>query len=291
MLNRARQSLDGLSVGDAFGERFFVAPELFARRVAERAVPEAPWYYTDDTAMALSIYEVLEQHGGVDQDALAAAFTRRWAAEPDRGYGGGAHDLLHRIALGGSWRELSPALFSGTGSMGNGGAMRVAPLGAYFADDLERAAAEARLSAEVTHAHPEGQAGAIAVAIAAAWACGQRDRPDCDTREMFARVLEYTPESRTRDAIATASTLALTTDIATAARILGNGSRVISEDTVPLCLWCVARHPRDYVEAMWTTVAGGGDRDTTCAIVGGIIACIIGSEAIPETWLQAREPL
>ena len=40
--------------------------------------------------------------------------------------------------------------------------MRVAPLGAYFAEDVERAASEAHLSAQVTHAHPEGQAGAIA---------------------------------------------------------------------------------------------------------------------------------
>ncbi len=48
--------------------------------------------------------------------------------------------------------------------------MRVAPLGAYFADDLPCLVTEARASAEITHAHPEGQAGAIAVAVAAAWA-------------------------------------------------------------------------------------------------------------------------
>ncbi len=70
---------------------------------------------------------------------------------------------------------------------------------------------------------------------------------------------------------------------------LGNGARVSGQDTVPFCLWAVARHPRDYAEAMWTTVAGLGDRDTTCAIVGGILAN--GGAELPADWLAAREPL
>jgi hypothetical protein len=55
--------------------------------------------------------------------------------------------------------------------------MRVAPVGAYFADDLAQAAEQAHRSARVTHAHPEASAGAIAVAIAAAWAYRLRVRP------------------------------------------------------------------------------------------------------------------
>ena len=47
--------------------------------------------------------------------------------------------------------------------------MRAAPVGAYFADDVEKIITESRKSAEVTHAHPEGQAGAIAVALASGW--------------------------------------------------------------------------------------------------------------------------
>jgi hypothetical protein len=39
------------------------------------------------------------------------------------------------------------------------------------------------------------------------------------------------------------------------------------------------------------TVAGMGDRDTTCAIVGGIVALSAGRESIPRAWLSAREPL
>jgi ADP-ribosylglycohydrolase len=34
-----------------------------------------------------------------------------------------------------------------------------------------------------------------------------------------------------------------------------------------------------------------GDRDTNCAIVGGLVAALTGREGIPSDWLAAREPL
>ena len=40
---------------------------------------------------------------------------------------------------------------------------------------------------------------------------------------------------------------------------------------------------------MWTTVAALGNRDTTCAIVGGIVAST--GAPIPEHFAQAREAL
>lgn len=295
MLERARHSLSGLSVGDAFGEQFLESGGGFHDLVIRHALPEPPWHVTDDTIMALSIHEVLAAHGAVDQDALARAFARRYQAEPHRGYGGGAHDILRKIGLGQSWREVSRAVFGGTGSMGNGGAMRAAPVGAYFADDMangmDRLVAEARASAEVTHAHLEGQAGAIAVAVAAAWACNQRGVDQPDPEHMFALVLEHTPASETRDRIDEARALPRDAHVAQAVRALGSGQRVLSQDTVPFCLWCVARHVTDYAEALWTTVAGHGDCDTTCAIVGGIVVCATGIDAIPAAWLGAREPL
>jgi ADP-ribosylglycohydrolase len=63
--------------------------------------------------------------------------------------------------------------------------MRVAPLGAYYADDLRKAAAEAVLSAEVTHTHPEGVAGAVATAVAAALAAGEPHVRGADYAEAF----------------------------------------------------------------------------------------------------------
>jgi ADP-ribosylglycohydrolase len=142
----------------------------------------------------------------------------------------------------------------------------------------------------VTHFHPEGQAGAIAIAVAAAWAYQWRQtRPPAS--RLLDIVLEYTPPGATRRGLQKARELPLDTPPSLAARELGSGQRVISEDTVPYAVWCAARHLDDYEEALWSTVSGYGDRDTTCAIVGGIVASSAGRESIPTAWLEAREPL
>ncbi len=67
---RAVASLQGLSVGDAFGDQWF-------RTEIGGEEPEGPWRWTDDTAMALSIVETLRAHGAIDQDVLAAGFVDR----------------------------------------------------------------------------------------------------------------------------------------------------------------------------------------------------------------------
>ncbi len=286
-MKRARASLDGLSVGDGFGELFF-RPHVITEYFIPRLLPPSPWRTTDDTAMALSIVEVLERYGHIDQDALARAFAERHRRDPARGYGGGAHRLLAAIAEGAEWRSESAALFDGSGSYGNGGAMRVAPLGAYFADDVERAADEARLSAEVTHSHTEGIAGAVAVAVAASVVGASGDNPDIAER-IFEAALRLTPASATRDGIHEAQGLGLNTSVAVVAKALGTGSMVSSQDTVPFCLWCASKYMGDFADAMWATVGGFGDRDTTCAIVGGIVAA--SGVTIPEAWLTAREAL
>jgi ADP-ribosylglycohydrolase len=289
-MERALLALDGLSVGDAFGDRFFVSPDSVEQLIEARALARAPWGYTDDTEMATAIVDVLDARGRVDQDALARAFAQRYAKDPGRGYGGGAHSILRAIGAGEPWRDASRSAFSGMGSLGNGGAMRAAPVGAYFADDLDAVVEQARLSAEVTHAHPDGQAGAIAAAVAAAYAHRWRaDRASLGGESLFAVVLAHTPGSATREMIERAAKLDASEPVEIAMWSLGTGSKVTSADTVPFSLWCAARHLGDYEEALWTTVSGLGDRDTTCAIVGGIVALSCGREAIPAEWLSARE--
>jgi ADP-ribosylglycohydrolase len=86
-----------------------------------------------------------------------------------------------------------------------------------------------------------------------------------------------------------AAKIAPTEEVEVAMWSLGTGSKVTSADTVPFSLWCAARHLGDYEEALWTTVSGLGDRDTTCAIVGGIVALSCEPAAIPAAWLSARE--
>jgi ADP-ribosylglycohydrolase len=279
-VQRARHSLEGLSLGDAFGEIFY---QRYPGFDPESDLPSGPWRWTDDTHMAISIVEILSHHSEIEQDALAEAFARRYLEDPDRGYGRGAHRLLRRLATGADWREAAPALFHG-GSYGNGAAMRAAPIGAYFAGDPERAASEARKSALITHAHPEGQAGAMAVAVAATLVASGT-RPGATFLE---RILAYLPETEVARGIQASQAIPVDEPYE-AYRQLGTGQRVSAQDSVPFCLWIAAHHLGDYQGALWTTAFGLGDCDTTCAIVGGILALSV--ENLPGEWLARREVL
>jgi hypothetical protein len=120
-MQRALLSLDGLSVGDAFGECFFGNSNVVERRIEHRDPPPAPWSFTDDTTMALSIVRCLKRYGHIERDPLAASFAREYDRDPRRGYGGTAHGILRAIGAGMPWREAAGRAFHGDGSCGNGG--------------------------------------------------------------------------------------------------------------------------------------------------------------------------
>lgn len=287
-------SLRGLAVGDALGSCFFVPSNLPA--LAERVPPDDEvWRWTDDAEMACSVLAVLDRHGHIDQDALAASFAAHH--DFDRGYGPGVNRMLRLIRQeGASWRELAASAFDGRGSWGNGAAMRVAPLGAFFAGDgdvsssaaLDRVAEQAAASAEVTHTHPEAVAGTIAVAVAAALAAS---RPDLAGEPLLRAIVERTPAGAVRDGLANAISLLPLSDPRLAARELGNGRATSAPDTVPFCLWVAAKKTRSFADAFWTAACVGGDVDTNCAIVGGIVAARTGVAGIPQEWSRRCEPL
>ncbi|GAA2675042.1 MULTISPECIES: ADP-ribosylglycohydrolase family protein [Actinosynnema] len=266
-LPEALTSLEGLSVGDAFGAQFFVP----GTSPATLTPGPPPWPWTDDTQMACLVTAELRDRGEIVQEHLAAAFAEH--CDPYRGYGPGAITILRLLRDGVPWREAATSAFGG-GSLGNGAAMRVAPLGAFFADDPAAVVEQATRSAEVTHAHPEGIDGAVAVALAAA-------RPDA----VFEAVLDGLRPGAIRDAVALAETL-LGRSPEEAVHHLGNGSRPTALTSVPLVLWIAATHAHDYRAAIGACVRAGGDVDTTAAMVGGIVRA-----PIPPEWLEAREPL
>lgn len=163
--------------------------------------------------------------------------------------------------------------------------MRAAPIGGYFFNDLQRVAKEAELSAEVTHSHSEGKAGAIAVAVAAAIATR---RPYPKGNEFLNAVIPHIPEGMVKSGTELAMQIQ-SEAVIEAMRQLGSGEKVSAQDTVPFCLWSAAHHLDNFETALWNTAKGLGDVDTTCAIVGGIVA--LSAPEIPETWLARREPL
>lgn len=281
---RALDSLRGLSVGDALGSQYFVPVNY--PLLKRREVPQGPWQWTDDTEMACSVLAVLAAHDRIDQDALARSFAEHH--DFDRGYGPAVNRMLRLIREGGDWRELAAALFNGQGSWGNGSAMRIAPLGAWYADDPEQATHQAEISSYTTHQHREAVVGAMAVAAAAALAADPAGPPG--PAELLDGVIALVPRSAVTAGLRRAKDMLDYDDAGTVAAVLGNGRRTSAHDTVPFALWSAARSLGDFEGAFWATAQAGGDVDTTCAIVGGVLG---GSPAgaPPAAWLEQTEAL
>ena len=130
-------------------------------------------------------------------------------------------------------------------------------------------------------------------------------------RGLFDAVLAHTPESQARSRIELAATTPFEQPtesgvrwadgksrtvpfdvwLSQVTRQLGNGSNISCQDTVPFCLWAAARHLDDYQSGIVNTIRVGGDIDTNCAIVGGIVALACGLDGIPRQWRRDREEL
>ncbi|MFC7182188.1 ADP-ribosylglycohydrolase family protein [Kitasatospora paranensis] len=288
----ALDSLQGLALGDAFGDRWFSpGVDEAAAEYAARIPRRAPWHWTDDTAMALVLVRHLLDFGEVRQDELAGAFAAAYTAQPGRTYGPSMHQVLRQVRDGADWRTVTSAMFGGQGSHGNGAAMRVAPLGAWFADDLDRVAEQARLSAVTTHFHPEAAAGAVSLALFAAFAARSRGSAAAARADFLRRLADGLPAGDVRSGLRTAARLPAGTSIRHAAVVLGSGALLTAQDTVPFALWAAAGQLDSLPDALWETLGGWGDMDTTCAMAAGVVAARTGLAGVPVGWLAAREGL
>ncbi|MEM9071907.1 MAG: ADP-ribosylglycohydrolase family protein [Myxococcota bacterium] len=281
-LDRALLALEGLSIGDALGDQFNAKTVAIGRCLLQRDAPPGPWRWTDDTLMACSVVEVLEAHGTLDPLLFADSLVARY--EPGRGYGPAMRRVLKDADSGAAAMHQCSQLFEGTGSYGNGAVMRIAPLGAYLLDPA-LAAREAERSACATHAHPEAAAGAAAIAAAAALLLAD------DVDSIFASLLDLVPPSEVRNAIENVRRIPFDTaplEVAKRTRAIRD---ISCQRTAPFCLWVALRNKDNFERAIWDVTAVGGDRDTHAAIVGGMLACRVGADAIPTTWRERREPL
>ena len=144
----------GAILGDMIG-----SPYEFDRSPKTKEFPLFSKYsqFTDDSVMTVAVADALLSAMGKTDDEIKAALVesmQKWGQKyPDAGYGGMFYRWL---------RSKQPEPY---GSYGNGSAMRVSAAG-WLCDTLEETRHIARLTAEVTHNHPEGIKGAEATASA-----------------------------------------------------------------------------------------------------------------------------
>ena len=210
--------------------------------------------YTDDSVMTLAVADAFLSLPPNADDAdvrrqLIQSMRRFGRAFPHAGYGG-----MFRRWL----RSRFPEPY---GSYGNGSAMRVSSAGWLF-DDLETVRRMARLSAEVTHNHPEGIKGAEATACAI----------------FFART-GYTKEE-IKDCIQTLFDYDLSR---TCDEIRPTYHHMEScQETVPEAITAFLEG-ESFEDVIRTAVSLGGDCDTLTCISGSIAEGVYG---VPEDLKQ-----
>lgn len=187
--------------------------------------------FTDDTVLTVAIADAI-----VKNNDYQSALKTYGQTYPDAGFG----------MLFFNWL-FSPGS-EPYNSFGNGSAMRVSPVGFAF-DTVEEVLAEAEKSASITHNHPEGVAGAQAVALAVFLA--REGNEKADIRNEISNRFGYNLERRL-DEIRP-----------------GYSFDVTCRGSVPEAL--IAFLESDDVEdAIRKAVSLGGDSDTLACITGGI---------------------
>jgi poly(ADP-ribose) glycohydrolase ARH3 len=274
--------LIGLAVGDATGAPYEGSPAwLIYKNGPADAIVETPSNetrrYTDDTEMAIGVAETLIQCGEINEEQLCSAFAKNY--EPSRGYGQGARQLIESMISGGDRRKLAETIFPG-GSLGNGAAMRVAPVGLLFCDDLDQVARQAELSAMPTHTHPLGIDGARLMALAVALAVRERRF----SRESFLKELLGRAQTEEFQWLFSVAVQLKPDDI-----ISGFGNGLEAHRSVGTAILCFANAPNRYSDVISRAITQGNDTDTLAAMGGAISGARLGIEGIPSHLVESLE--
>ena len=202
-------------------------------------------YFTDDTVMTVAVARGLIAGQGDAQKTFAEVQNemQRWGkAYPDAGYGG----------MFGQWLYAEhPQPY---GSFGNGSAMRVAAAGWLF-DTLDKTLEMAKVTAEVTHNHPEGIKGAQATA--AAMFLARTGHSKLEIRQYVEQTFGY-DLGRTCDEIRPYYHHVET-----------------CQQTVPEAIIAFLES-NSFEDALRNAVSLGGDSDTLACITGGIAEAFYG---------------
>lgn len=274
----ARGALLGLALGDALGAPFEGRRRVDASDLDTVFGATGPLRWTDDTHMAIALAEsLLTCDLRIDTEHLGAAFAAAYHDEPWRGYGAGPPQVFALAASGTSYTEAAASLFDGSGSFGNGGAMRCAPVAIAGHPDPEAVRVLAQEQAAVTHAHPEGRDGAALLAVVVQHAL---DTPPDEPLQLADVAL--TPDDLDSSALRGAWEELRGADTSRLRELTRRwGSSVAARESVPTAIAVAASEQGDLVGTIRAAVTLGGDTDTVAAMAGAIAGAHLGDGSIP----------
>jgi ADP-ribosylglycohydrolase len=289
-------TLVGCAIGDALGNPFEMRPMASPLLKQWDGLFKAGgtfWkgeagQYTDDTLMSIALASSLIEKNGFDPEHVAAQYLAWYESGNTRGIGTTTAGACVNLKMGANWQE-SGLIHSADGlpAGGNGTAMRAAPIGIYYRKDPKALLESAMLDASITHNSFEPKMGSVAVALAAAMLANG----SADPLSVSYEVSDILAESEVKSKIELAQKwLEQGTDLSTvhfeALAEIGTSGYV--PETVGAAFYCLGATD-NFKDAVVLAVRGGGDTDTTAAIVGALAGTYYGLDAIPSEYKDKVE--
>lgn len=233
--------------------------------------------WTDDTQLSIEVAESLIENHGFNPDDLSKRYVDWMVSGRARGWGKTTLMAITNLINGKHWSESGVP-----GSYGNGTAMRSAPFGVYFRNDLQSLINICKIDSAITHASEEAEAGSIAIALATAYAINK------DTENLLGKLWQALPDSKVKSMVYSLDSLIDSPYIKPdqALRVIGTKGDV--RQTVPAALYCFLKFD-NYHDAVVAAIRAGGDTDTTAAIVGALFGAKLGMRAIDPSLISAVE--
>lgn len=281
--------LVGCAVADALGMPFETEPSTSEHLLAWDGTYQAseyhklkPGQWTDDTMMSRILAESLVSCNGFYPKDVADRYRFWFAQGPEsfRGMGKATKEALGRLNSNWPWWQ------SGSPSEGNGTAMRAAPLGYFYREDLATIVEFARLDSRITHRSIETEMGSVAVAIGAALL----GTPGAELGQEFVEKVASWVDNDCKlklGLLQVARYIAEKKPVAEALQEIGTKAHVVQ--TVPAAFAALCLSTGGYEGAVRAAIFAGGDTDTTAAITGALAGIFYGYNEIPKKFTKDLE--
>jgi poly(ADP-ribose) glycohydrolase ARH3 len=238
--------------------------------------------------MMIGVAESLIENNGFSGKHMAYRFMERYESEPWRGYGPGPPRIFRLISSGEAWDTAADMVYEG-GSYGNGAAMRIAPVGVFYYDDIEALVEAAHGSSQITHAHHLGKEGAALLAYTIARLVGLDPAGRFEVNDTLSDLARFSHDDLYRQKMSAIKTFLSGADIQKVINGLGNGIEAFN--SVPTAIYSFLANYRSFKDAVVYAVSLGGDTDTIGAMTGALCGSYLGVDAIPEEWKVKLEHL
>jgi poly(ADP-ribose) glycohydrolase ARH3 len=276
----------GSALGDAIGELAFHNSSM--DRLSRKLDLVKELIYTDDTAMAIGVAESLVERGYLDPEHIGKTFRQNFERESWRGYASGPPTIFARVQQKKlTYVEAAKSLFGGRGSLGNGAAMRVAPVGLVYHDSLDLFE-KVEISASVTHAHPVGIDGAAVQAKAVAQAMNLDRENEFLPEKFLNNLIDFARTPQMKNKLLLVQKM-IAENVSPMRAALEIGRSVTAQESIPFAIFSFLLHPRSFEDCLFCSILNGGDRDTLGAMACAISGAYLGIEALPRIWLQKLE--